>query len=318
MYKTVLVPLDGSQFGEHALPLALDLARKAGATLRLTHVRLPVSSIYSEPPLFLEDELQTRFNERERSRWLGYLDGVAGRVRQAAPSVKVATVLQEGDPAETLQKDAATAGADLVVMTTHARGALGRLWLGSVADELLRHLQVPLLLVRPGNDAPDLAAHALPRQIVIPLDGTPLAEQMVRPAVELGKLSGAGFTLLRVVKPVAVLNPSPVGGASMGQMAADLVERLRTVQDSLRKEAHTYLEGVARPLRAEGLHVLTRVSVEEQPAVAVLHEAEAQGAGLVALATHGRRGLSRLVLGSVADKVVRGAQFPILVCRPRL
>src|SRR5579883_1980801 len=110
MYKTVLVPLDGSQFGEHALPLALNLARKAGATLRLTHVQPPAASIYAEPPLFLEDELQTRYAERERSRWLGYLDGVAARVRQAAPSVKVATALQEGDPAETLQKDAEAAG----------------------------------------------------------------------------------------------------------------------------------------------------------------------------------------------------------------
>src|SRR5579863_9176370 len=118
MYTTVLVPLDGSPFGEHALPLALDVARKAGATLRLTHVRLPVSSVYSEGPLFLEDDLQSRIAERERSRWLGYLDGVAARVRQAAPAVKVATVLQEGDPAETLQKDAEAAGADLVVMTT--------------------------------------------------------------------------------------------------------------------------------------------------------------------------------------------------------
>jgi nucleotide-binding universal stress UspA family protein len=318
MYKTVLVPLDGSQFSEHALPLALDVARKAGGTLRLTHVQLPMASVYSEAPLFLEDEVEAHLAERERSRWQGYLDGVAGRVRQAAPGVAVATIIQQGEPAETLQRDAEAAGADLVVMTTHARGALGRLWLGSVADELLRHLRVPLLLIRPGNGTPDLTAHALPRQIVVPLDGTPLAEQMIRPAAELGKLSGAGITLLRVIKPVVALTPQPVGGASMGQMAAELVERLRTVQDSLRKEAIAYLESVARPLRAEGLHVLTRVALEEQPALAVLHEAEAQGAGLVALATHGRRGISRLVLGSVADKVVRGAQFPVLLCRPRL
>lgn len=318
MYKTVLVPLDGSQFSEHALPLALDVARKSGATLRLTHVRAPVFVTYSETPLFLESELDARFAEREISRWQGYLDGVAGRLRLAAPAVTVTTILQQGDPAETLQRDAEAAAADLVVMTTHARGALGRLWLGSVADELLRHLKTPLLLVRPASGTPDLAAHALPRQIVIPLDGTPLAEQMIRPAVELGKLSHAGFTLLRIIKPLMVLNPSPVGGASMGQMAAELVERLRAVQDSLRKEAVDYLEGVARPMRAEGLHVLTRVALEEQPAVAVLQEAEAQGAGLVALATHGRRGLSRLVLGSVADKVVRGSQLPVLLCRPRL
>jgi nucleotide-binding universal stress UspA family protein len=316
MYRNVMVSLDGSTFGEHALPLALDVSRKSGATLRLTHVLSPAASVYGEAPLFLEDGLDARLAERERSRWQGYLDGVAARVRKAVPGVAVVTSLQEGEPAETLQKEAAISGADLVVMTTHARGALGRAWLGSVADELLRHLPTPLLLVRPTGGDADLAAGALPRHVLVPLDGTPLAEQVLRPAVELGRLAGAGFTLLRVIKPVIVTTP-PAEGAGIAHMAAELLERLRAVQAALRKEALDYLEGVAAPLRAEGLRVLTRVTVEEQPALGVLNEAEAQGPGVVALATHGRRGLARLVLGSVADKVIRGAHGPVLVCRPR-
>jgi nucleotide-binding universal stress UspA family protein len=318
MYRNVTVPLDGSNFGEHALPLALDVARKAGATLRLTHVLPPVASIYSEAPLFLEDRLEADFAEQERARRQGYLDGLAARVRKAAPGVTVVTSLQEGEPAETLQKEAAVSGTNLVVMTTHARGALGRAWLGSVADELLRHLPVPLLLVRPAPGAADLAAEALPRHVLVALDGTPLAEQMIGPAVELGRMAGAGFTLLRVLKPVVTMAPPPAAGASLGQMAAELVERMRAVQDSLRKEALDYLEGVAAPLRAEGLRVFTRVTMDEQPAVGVLNEAESQGPGVIALATHGRRGLSRLVLGSVADKVIRGSHLPVLVCRPRV
>ncbi len=318
MYRNVLVPLDGSPFSEHALPLAVDVARQGGGTVQLTHVRLPVSSIYSEAPLFIADEIENNLTERERARWQEYLEDVAVRIRKAAPGVTVTTSLQEGEAAETLQKQAEVTGADLVVMTTHARGALGRLWLGSVADELLRHLPIPLLLARPAAGAPDLSGQALPKLIIVPLDGNPLAEQMVRPAAELAKLSHAGLTLLRVIKPLAVLTPPQSAGASLGQMASELVERLRSTQEELRKEAHTYLERVAIPLRAEGLHVLTRVSMEEQPAIGVLHEAEAQHAGIIALATHGRRGLTRLVLGSVADKVIRGSQSAVLVCRPRL
>jgi nucleotide-binding universal stress UspA family protein len=277
-----------------------------------------VSSIYSEAPLFLADQVEARLTDRERSQWQAYLDGVANRLRKAAPDISVVTTLQEGDPAETLQKEAIATGAELVVMTTHARGALGRLWLGSVADDLLRHLPIPLLLVRPTAEAPDLSAKVLPKLVLIPLDGTPLAEQMIRPAVELGKLAHAGFTLLRVVKPVIAPTAALPGGTGMGQMAAEMVERLQEVQDELRKEALRYLEKVAAPLRAEGLHVLTRVTLEEQPALGVLHEAEAEGVGLVALATHGRRGLARLVLGSVSDKVVRGAKLPVLLCRPKV
>jgi nucleotide-binding universal stress UspA family protein len=172
--------------------------------------------------------------------------------------------------------------------------------------------------VRPTTVTAELTSEVLPRLVLIPLDGSPVAEQMIRPAVELGKLSRAGFTLLRVVKPIASLAPLPVGETSMSQMATELAERLRTVQDELRKEAVSYLETKAGPLRGEGLHVMTRVAFEEQPALGVLNEAEAGDAGLIALATHGRRGLARLVLGGVSDKVVRGARSLVLLCSPKL
>ncbi len=317
MYRNVMVPLDGSGFGDHALPLALDVARKSGATLRLTHVIRPIGSVYAETPLFLEDLEEARYAERERATWRGYLDGVAARVRKAAPGVTVVTSLREGEPAEMLEQEAEAAGVDLVVMTTHARGGLARAWLGSVADELVRHLRVPLLLTRPSSGEPNLAAEVLPRHFIVPLDGSPLAEQILGPAVGLGKLAGAGFTLLRVITPVLVTAPLPPEGLGMGRMAAEVIERLRLAQEAQVHEAVKYLEGVAISLRSQGLHVLTRATIDEQPGAAILNEAEAQGPGVVALATHGRRGLTRLVLGSVADKVVRGSRHAVLVIRPK-
>jgi len=95
----------------------------------------------------------------------------------------------------------------------------------------------------------------------------------------------------------------------------DTFESIRDLQTQLRAEAQAYLDGVAAPLRGRGLRVETRVVAEEQPALGILREAEAVGADLIAMETHGRHGLSRLLRGSVADKVVRGGVVPVLLHR---
>jgi nucleotide-binding universal stress UspA family protein len=129
-------------------------------------------------------------------------------------------------------------------------------------------------------------------------------------------LGGAGptYTLLRVVKP-ALLPAYAPEGRPLGREVEGLLDQIEAIQKRLLADAEEYLAGVAGRLRARGLQVQTRVAVEEQPAVAILREAAEARAGLIALATHGRRGLSRLFLGSVADKVVRGATVPVLVHR---
>jgi nucleotide-binding universal stress UspA family protein len=147
------------------------------------------------------------------------------------------------------------------------------------------------------------------------LDGSALAEQMIEPAVGLGSLMGARYTLLRVIKPV-LSGPSPLEGGSLTERVETLMKRIQTMQESLREEAENYLKQVAGRLRDRSLDVQTQVAVEQQPAVAILQEAGSSAMDLIALETHGRRGLSRLILGSVADKVVRGAPVPVLVHRP--
>jgi nucleotide-binding universal stress UspA family protein len=311
MYKSILVPLDGSTFAEHSLPLALAIARKAGAKLHLVHVLEPLASVYSEGPAFVDLDLPQRIKARLR----GYLDSVALRVRKLVP-VTVAAELAEGDITEMLQAESVRTHADLVVMTTHGRGPLGRFWLGSVADELVRVLPVPLLLVRPPDTVPDLAVEPQLKNILIPLDGSKIAEKMIERAVEVGRLTGAGYTLLRVIKPVPSV-PSPTGSASLDAEVESMLRAMDAIQEKLRNEALTYLDGVARPLRAQGLRVETKVVVDQQPGAAIVHEAAPPAADLVALETHGRRGLSRLILGSVADKVVRGAAVPVLVHKPK-
>jgi nucleotide-binding universal stress UspA family protein len=131
---------------------------------------------------------------------------------------------------------------------------------------------------------------------------------MIEPAVALGTLMGADYTLLRVIRPV--LFPAAIpDGPTLNLGAQLMLDQVAKLAAEVRKEAEAYLERVAGRLRAQSLSVRTRVALEDQPAAAILRAA-------VALETHGRRGLSRLFLGSVADKVIRGASVPVLVHRP--
>jgi len=312
MYRTILVPLDGSSFGEAALPLALQLARRAGAILQLVHVMPPLGTIYSDAPLYFDSSLEQEVFDHQKASHQEYLEHVARKLSAAAPVV-VQTSLLSGDIPASLRTHAAQVGADLFVMTTHARGPMGRFWLGSVADDLVRKLPMPVLLVRPGEAVTQFEPEPLLRHILIPLDGDKLAEQMIEPALALGQLMDADYTLLRVIKPV-IPTTYPLEGASMVEVAQSLIEQMQAIQAQIQREAQAYLEKIAGDLRQRGFRVLTRVVVEDKPALAVLHEAES--ADLVALCTHGRAGLSRLFLGSVADKVIRGGKVPVMVLRP--
>ena len=288
MHRTILVPLDGSRFGEHALPVALAIARRAGGRLLLAHV---------EQPYFV-DGLVASYNLSGPGddSGLAYLRGVLDRLAGAS-TVHADGDLLKGPVAGALHEHALAARADLVVMTTHGRGPLSRFWLGSVADELARRLPMPLLLVRPGKNIPDLSAEPSFRRVLVPLDGSPRSESALVPATELGHLWGASYTLLQVVPPAPDV---PVLAARHSREA----------------EAQAYLDEVAGRLVQRGFHARGTVVVAEHPVPGILAAAEPPGADLIVLATRGHGGFKRLLLGSVADKVLRGAPTPVLIYRP--
>jgi nucleotide-binding universal stress UspA family protein len=187
--------------------------------------------------------------------------------------------------------------------------------MGSVADEMIRHAHLPILLVRPGDEPINLGAEPLPVRVLVPLDGTDLAEQILEPAVALADmLPGMEYILLRVVKPLVPIAEMPDGPANLE--AHHILTEVQVIQEQLHRRAETYLRDIAARLEARGLKVEVRVVVSERPEEAILHEAEKTSASLIALETHGRSGLSRLVKGSVADKVVRGSHVPVMVQRP--
>jgi nucleotide-binding universal stress UspA family protein len=295
MYRSILVPLDGSLPSEQSLPYAMTLARRSGATLQLAYVHTPL--LLGEGALYLGTPDMQLWEEEKK-----YLLTVVDRLKKAGLE-KVSAQVLEGPIAETLQECALGRGSDLIVMTTHGRGPASRFWLGSVADQLVHRVPMPLLLIRTQEEVPPPVSEPEVRNVLVALDGTPTAEQILQPAGLLAKLMGASCTLLRVV-------PSLVPHVVYTEAAVDA-----NLADKLRAEAHVYLQRVADSLREQGFAVQTRIIVHAHPATAILNEAASGGYDLLALETHGRCGLPRLFLGSIADKVVRGATVPVLVHR---
>jgi nucleotide-binding universal stress UspA family protein len=305
MLRSILVPLDGSQFAEEALPLALRIANRAGASLEILRVRelyaLQDSHACWAP---YDPAAEAAFKQQEQA----YLDALVERLQTIA-AVPVTCALVGGLVEGAILRRARTKPADLIVMTTHGRGPLTRFWLGSLADDLVRHGPTPILLVRPQEAPHELRPKPTSRRVLIPLDGSELAERVLEPATALGSLVDAEYTLVRAVEPHSFLD----GCAVMAEPGA--IEKAREQRTAV---AQTYLDGVAERLRIKGLCVHTQVVVGESAAAAVLAVARDQNIDLVAIATHGRGGLTRLLLGSVADKIIRRTFTPVLVYRPTL
>jgi nucleotide-binding universal stress UspA family protein len=305
MIHSILVPLDGSAFGEQALPLAMSMARRTGSSLNLIHVHSLLDATYAELQVF-DNTLDQEMRLKERD----YLHKIQKQVQDRL-SIPVTIRNVDGDVATVIREQADSLRANWVVMTTHARGPMGRFWLGSNTDELIRTLPIPLIAVHADDQTPDLAKEPTIGNLLIPLDGSPLAEKILDSAVTFGKAMNADYTLLRVVSPVYPMT-LPTEPGVFGNEAADLMERVEHAHAELRRQAAEYLELVADRLRAEDLRVQTRIVIEEQPDAAILASA-VPPIDMIALETHGRGGLTRLLLGSVADKVVRGSRLPILV-----
>jgi len=311
MYRKILVPLDGSSFAEHALPLAVALARRSRAGIHLVTVTTPITAAYLEGVFIGSADLEAEAATQRQ----GYLEAVMARLRERI-DVPLTGEVVHGEVSSTLCDLAGTGEYDLVVMATHGRSPFGRFWLGSVANDMIRHATLPLLLLRPGDEPPKLEEEPDLTRVIVPLDGTKLAEQILEPAVALaGLVPGAEIVLVRAVPPVLPIDVAPEGMETATE-AEHLLREMEMMQRDLEREAGTYLNEIARRLEVRGLRVRTHVVVEDRPDEAILHEAEDEHAGLIALETHGRSGFSRLLHGSITDKVVRSAHVPILVHRP--
>ena len=307
---TVLVPLDGSELAEQALPLAIALARASDAQLHLMHVFVPYAVRAEMLGATMDNTEIERTLEEQSTQYLRsvtervalelpghvHADPVRTRPIRSPYSESVAVV-------DRLRRAVARLHPDLIVLATHARGGLGRAWLGSVADALIRRVNVPTLLIHPREGTPAPASTF--SHIVVPLDGSKLAEESISIAGRLAALGDARVTLLRVVIPqLAVGHPSVVLQFNVDQL------------ELYHAESKRYVDSVAARYRGAIPSIESVVVIAESPPRAILEWAEQNGADLVAMSTHGRSGFRRFMLGSVADKIVRGAQVPVLLTRP--
>jgi nucleotide-binding universal stress UspA family protein len=304
MIRSILVPLDGSEFAEWALPAAVSIATRTAAKLELVSVNIRVpASVSAHIPGY-----GAAWKNAARDRALDYLRSMTNRIAKSSNVATHATV-HSGAIVDSLVQHAGQAHVDLVVMSTHGRGPLQRMWLGSVADGVVRHSPVPVLLIHPREGRPpDPAGDHLFGRVLVPLDGSGYSEEVLPWAVALGELGGADYTLLEIIQPPMVLGP-PYGTFPPPRIDD---EQLR----AQRLASKDYLEGVADRLRTRELRVETTVRDDASTAHGILDQADQNGTEVIAMSTHGRGGLGRVFLGSVADKVVRGATIPVLVLRP--
>jgi nucleotide-binding universal stress UspA family protein len=300
MFRNIMIPLDGSAFAEAIIPLAAEIAGKSGATLHmvLVHRNLDAERAGDMSSIFLRD-LENQALAQEKS----YLADIAVKTR-ATNGVRVSEKLLEGPVIQTLQRHVAANRIDLVTMTTHGRGGFQRAWLGSVTDAMVRSLPVPVLALHAQGPMADWPLTRHLRHVIAATDGSDIADNAFRAALAVCATMNARCTLVHAIAPALPAYPAFVGetiaytGADAGRMPTALLSMSR--YDAMALEANVPL--------------VTRVMVDARPADAILRCASEESADLIVLGTHGRNPMARWLLGSVADKVIRGAAVPVLVC----
>ncbi len=291
--RRILVPLDGSELSERALPYAKMLAASLGSQIVLLcaiphgeHRDGTITEGTAEDQEATDRYLEARVVELARA-------GVAAEAR--APV---------GDPAEWIIEEASSGGVGLMAMATHGRSGLGRWVYGSVAEAVLAHAPVPVMLVRAWSHGVETPVLGRGASVLVPLDGSRRSEQALPVAQGLADALEGELVLMRAYMPVVVPAAGRVGYALTPVPSGDVQTA------AVRAEAQSYLESVApsgSKMRCEA-----RMGLASD---AILEAAREHEAALVVMATHGRTGVARAVLGSVADAVLRGGDRPLVLVR---
>ncbi len=303
MYKTLLLPLDGSPFSAKAIPVAAAFAKQSGAALHLVTVLDPSAYVPFVPGEVLVPVMDTDALAARRSADEEAIRAVAQSL--VNEGLKATGSVIEGTVVEALSEHALAIGADMVIMTTHGRSGLERLWLGSVATSFLHRAPCPVFLVRPSGDSSPKPTTPLPGgSMLVPLDGSTFADAILPHAVAFSQSIGIPITLFTVAIPNAI-PMAPFGTEALLADEGDLTRQ--------EHEAQKRLEAIAASLP---VGATVDVSTDMTAARAIIEKAATSGAEVIAMATHGRTGIARLVLGSVADAVLRGAPQAMLLYRP--
>ena len=301
MTYRILVPLDGSALAEGAIPMAIDLARRSKGSLRFVRVHTPVMPIATVGDLAVPF-YDPAWDDQLRKIAHDYLQATAAKAERELGHPVTTKVRDGSHIPDEIEREAGEFSANLILMTTHGHGGSALAWLGSIADGVVRSTHRLVLVVPERATAQPFTM----RSLLIALDGTESSASVVAPAADLARLFGATIKLVRVVEP-------PIVGDVLTAVTSETLDRFGI--DRVADAAKADIDAVAAPLRQQGLQVDTTVIVHPNPARALIEHVSQAGADLVAMGTHGR-GVSRLFVGSVADKVLRGSGRPSLIRHP--
>jgi nucleotide-binding universal stress UspA family protein len=295
MYKRVLVPLDGSKLAEEILPLAEHVSSGLNIPLHLL-------TVMRQDSIAATRGAGSDAIKKASQKAQDYLSVVSERVSRSVGPENVKISVKIGKVADAIVQEAESVPETLIALSSHGRSGLTRMVLGSVADKVLHGTNAPVFLYSPREDVPVRQAEDL-NTVIVPLDGSELAEQALPHAAALGKALKLRVVLVRVTSTLADL-------ASDG-----FYEVTQVLVDEVEKEAIDYLDQKVSTLRQQGLTDVDRRHLTGSAASKIIDSARATPGSFIAMCTHGRSGVQRWVLGSVANQVVSHVAVPVLVIR---
>ncbi|MDE2968582.1 MAG: universal stress protein [Chloroflexota bacterium] len=307
MFKRILTPLDGSTLSEGILPYVRALAPALGARVELLHTHSSMTTYELEDMEGEEhasimaalEPVQTRL----RNQSVSYLSQVAHGLADLGVETRVSVRI--GSPSDQIVDVAEQEPDTLIAMSTHGRAGVGRWLMGSVTDRVLHTTMTPMLVVHPERFSPSPDSATAIQTLIVPLDGSDLAETVLPIAGAVAAAAGAGVHLVRV------LDEAGRSAMSVGQLAeAGVSEGTREEGD-----ASEYLGGKAEDLRRGGVTEVHTMVVRGNPAEEIEELSRNTPNSMLVACTHGRSGVGRAVMGSVTDRLVRHSGHPTLVVR---
>jgi nucleotide-binding universal stress UspA family protein len=296
MYTRVLLPLDGSKIAEQVLPYSRFLAKALKVPVELLEViDLDALRILANPNQgrYVDTLLKERMETSKT-----YLQAVA----QSFQGTQVTCSVEQGIAEDVVIEHAASDKDTLIVMATHGRSGMQRWVLGSVADKVLHGSTNHMFLIR-ASDQGKIAGEAALKTVIVPLDGSRLAETVLPYVVDLAKKMGLEVVLMR-----AYALPPSVAGEDYGFYSAGFLDQIEV-------EAQDYLAEKVKEIKGKGLENVSSVLNVGYGAEEIITLARKTADNFVAMCTHGRSGIKRWVLGSVTERVVRHSGDPVLIIR---
>jgi nucleotide-binding universal stress UspA family protein len=297
MFEKILLPLDGSELAEMALPYGRELARKLNSELILFHVCRPEHHQQEHMhKVYLHSLAETMRHNLKRSQPKG-------------TEIKVTTRIESGGPQENICALVENNGIGLIIMTAVGASGLkvGKM-LGSVADHICRTVPIPVLLIRAQETQRISGRGQLINRILLTLDGSELSQRALPVGEELATRLKVPITLFQMVHMLIPYADEMAG--------APFMDYAKLSEDE-EKRVQTELIALERELRKKDINVTHNVIIGTSAADEIIEEGKKVGADLVVMSTRGRSGMRRWVLGSVAERVLRHSEIPVLLVNAR-